>query len=210
MELKKKKKVMIIIICICVLILVLSIGGVVMVNRFIGSLNQVEINTDITRYNKYMDFGKKNADEAYYKWGMDESIWPKKITDSMNIKDYKMVRNQSFDTEYIGYLVINYSEDDYKRELKRLKKYDSAEYLGVYEVTGAPKGYDLLAIHTNKEKSGFVYALGSKNQEIVYIEIIFCNYFMDTDYTKYLPSEYVLSSFNVSNNNKTRKEFEAK
>ena len=63
----------------------LLIGGL----YFISKSAKVEINTDIA---KYQDYIGENAQEEYKnKWGMDESIFPEKITTDMNVEDYKMV-----------------------------------------------------------------------------------------------------------------------
>ena len=76
----------------------------------------------------HMSFGKKN-NEKWYKWGIDESIWPRVISDDMNVLDYKMVRYDPRDAQYLGYLVVEYSDDDYEKEVERLKNYDSTEYI---------------------------------------------------------------------------------
>ena len=75
-----------------------------------------------------MSFDKKN-NEKWYKWGMDESIWPRKITDNMDVFDYKMVRYDPWDAQYLGYLVVEYSDEDYEKEVERLKNYNSTEYI---------------------------------------------------------------------------------
>ena len=51
----------------------------------------VEVYDNISQYENYMSFDKKNS-EKWYKWWMDESIWPREIMDEMDIMDYKMIR----------------------------------------------------------------------------------------------------------------------
>ena len=93
----------------------------------------VKVNTDISQYDEYMADENTNAGSGEpfkYKWDMDETIFPDKITDTMNVTDYKMVYYNPFDAQYLGYLVVDYNEADYKNEVARLKAYQSTEYLG--------------------------------------------------------------------------------
>ena len=73
----------------------------------------------------------------------------------MNVIDYKMVYYNPWDAQYLSYLVIDYNEQAYEKECKRLKEYKSTEYIGYYGVTGFSK-YTLLAIYADKYQ-GFVY-----------------------------------------------------
>lgn len=88
---------------------------------------------------------------------MDESIWPSKIDDVSDVVDYKMVYYNPWDAQYLGYLVIDYTPDDYASEISRLKEYPSTDYIGYYSVI-EEKTYELLAIYAD-EYNGFVYAL---------------------------------------------------
>ena len=38
---------------------------------------------------------------------------------------------------------------------------------------------------------GFIYALESADHQIIYVELIFSNYFMDIDYKKMISEEYL-------------------
>ena len=84
-----------------------------------------EVYNDITHYREYMSFDNRGnkGDPKWNKWGMDEEIWPQKITDSMTVADYKMVYYDPWDEQYLGYLVVDYAEDAYADEVKRLKEY---------------------------------------------------------------------------------------
>lgn len=55
----------------------------------------------------------------------------------------------------------------------------------------------LLAVNADSYQ-GFVYALTDGKSRIIYAEQIFCNYFMDLDYTKYIPQEYLLDGFDAT------------
>ena len=163
-----------------------------------------EVYSDITHYNEYMSFSRNMAPykDKDYKWtklGMDEKIWPKQITDSMNVLDYKMVYFNPWDAQYLGYLVVEYSPEDYAKEVERLKEYKSTEYIGQYGVT-EEKTYELLAIFSD-EYHGFVYALTDGKNKIIYAEELFCNHFMDLDYKKYIPEEYLLDGFDATSGN---------
>ena len=59
------------------------------------------------------------------------------------------------------------------------------------------KTYELLAVNADPYQ-GFIYALTDGKGKIIYGEQIFCNYFMDLEYDKYIPKEYLLDGFNAT------------
>ena len=160
----------------------------------------IEEYDDVSRYNEFMNFSngayEKGVDTVWTKWGMDETIWPAKITDSMDVADFKMVYYNPWDAQFLGYMVVDYSADAYEKEVKRLNEYESTEYIGYYCVE-EEKTYELLAVNADSY-NGFVYALTDGKGRIIYGEQIFCNYFMDLDYTKYIPGEYLLDGFDAT------------
>ena len=163
--------------------------------------SKVEVNDNITRYN---DFIGVNAKKEYNnKWDMDETIFPEKITDNMNVIDYKMVYYNPWDAQYLSYLVVNYNKNDYEKECERLKEYKSTDYKGYYGVTGFSK-YTLLAMYAD-EYYGFIYALTDNENEIIYVELIFCNYFFDIDYEKYIDTDYLPDGFDAKMDNSYQK-----
>ncbi len=163
-------------------------------------LSPIEEYDDVSRYNEFMNFSngayEKGVDTQWTKWGMDETIWPATITDSMNVADFKMVYYNPWDAQYLGYMVVDYSADAYTEEVKRLKEYKSTEYIGYYCVE-EEKTYELLAVNADSY-NGFVYALTDGKGRIIYGEQIFCNYFMDLEYSKYIPEEYLLDGFDAT------------
>ena len=161
-----------------------------------------EVYDDISTYSEYMTFDKSAA--KWTKWGMDETIWPKMITDDMKVADFKMVYYNPWDAQYLGYLVVDYPAKAYDSEVKRLKEYPSTDYIGYYSVK-EEKTYDLLAVNAD-EYQGFVYALTDGKGRIIYAEEIFCNYMMDLDYDKYIPKEYLLDGFDATEGNTYKKE----
>ncbi|MBR2806909.1 MAG: helix-turn-helix transcriptional regulator [Oscillospiraceae bacterium] len=166
-----------------------SIGLVVLDSFF----EKPEVYTDISSYTQQMSFG---ADSKWTKWGMDESIWPREITESMEVEDYKMVYYNPWDAQYLGYLVVKYEPDEYAKETERLRNYESTEYIGYYCVE-EEHTYELLAVYADPYQ-GFVYALTDGESRIIYAEQIFCNYMMDLDYREYIPGEYLLDGFNAT------------
>ncbi len=164
--------------------------------------SQVEINEDILKYNQYI--GQEAIEPYRVKSSMDEEIFPESITDNMNVEDYKMVYYNPWDAQYLSYLVVNYDESDYEEEVSRLKSYDSTEYIGYYGVTGFSK-YELLAMSAN-DYNGFIYALTDGKGKIIYVELIFCNYFYDLDYSKYINADYLPDGFDATIDNAYRKE----
>ena len=165
---------------------------------FISSVTaNVEVNDDITKYNCYI--GSEAKEEYRSKFDMDEAIFPKEISSNMSVSDYKMVYYNPWDAQFLSYLVVDYNEKDYKNEVKRLKLYDSTSYIGYYGVTGFSK-YDLLAMYADSYQ-GFVYAITDGKSKIIYVEIIFCNYFMDLDYKKYINEDYLPDGFDATLDN---------
>ena len=158
----------------------------------------VDVHTDIANYEKFI--GKKAYVEFQDKWGMDETIFPAKITDKMLVKDYKMVYYNPWDAQYLSYLVVQYDEEEYAKEMERLHAYESTEYLGYYGVEGFDENYDLTAMYADSYQ-GFVYALTDNANTIIYVEIIFCNYFMDLEYKEYIKEEYLPVGFDATLNN---------
>ena len=80
-----------------------------------------------------------------------------------------------------------------------MKGYGSTEYLGYYSVNGFSK-YDLLAMNADPYQ-GFVYAITDNENKIIYVELIFCNYFYDLDYKKYINEDYLPDGFDATLNN---------
>ena len=160
----------------------------------------IEEYDDVSRYNEFMNFSngayEKGVDTVWTKWGMDETIWPSEITDSMDVADFKMVYYNPWDAQFLGYMVVDYSSDAYEKEVKRLNEYESTEYIGYYCVE-EEKTYELLAVNADSY-NGFVYALTDGKGRIIYGEQIFCNYYMDLDYTEYIPKEYLLDGFDAT------------
>ena len=166
---------------------------------------KVEVHDNVNDYLKYHT--GEQAEEVYrYKWDMDETIWPASITKDMNVDEYKMVYYDPFDAQFLGYLTVRYDKENYEKEVMRLKEYQSTEYLGYYGVTGF-EDYELLAMYADSYQ-GFVYALTDGVDKIIYVEIIFCNHFMDLDYEKYIPEDYLPKGFNAKMNNPYQKKWE--
>lgn len=177
-----------------IIIVLLLVAFTIIYNK---SKPVVEVYTDINQYQDYL--ANKKSTSKWYKWGMDESIWPKEITSNMDVIDYKMVYYDPWDAQYLGYLVVDYSESDYQKERARLINYKSTKYIGYYSVQSEDT-YILLAVKADPYY-GFVYALTDGKNRIIYAEQIFCNYFMDLDYKKYMKEEYFLDGFDATENN---------
>ena len=198
----KRKKIVIGIIIAIVAIPAIHIfmAAILIGIMFLGSVtSKPEIYDDISHYSEYMSFDADNTDSKWSKWGMDESIWPEKITDSMDVSDFKMVYYDPWDKQYLGYLVVDYPPEEYAKEISRLRAYPSTDYIGYYGVIEETT-YELAAINAD-EYQGFVYALTDGKSRIIYAEQIFCNYFMDLDYQKYIPEEYLLDGFDATSGN---------
>lgn len=189
-----------------VFIRLFMIGGLVGFLALDSKAAEVEVDTNENNYLRYM--GTEAEKEYRNKWNMDESIFPAEITSGMAVKDYGMVYYNPWDAQYLSYLVVEYDDINYALETKRLKNYPSTEYKGYYGAEGFPENYELLAMNADSYH-GFVYALtdGKKEKnEIIYVEIIFCNYFMDIDYEEYINKDYLPVGFDASRDNAYRKQ----
>lgn len=117
-----------------------------------------------------------------------DEIFPENISEQMEVQDFLMMYYNPWDANYLGYLVVQYEEDDYQAECERLMKYESTEYIGNYGATGFEQ-YEVLAMDASI--FGFVYALTDGEGTIVYVEMVFPGYGMDIDYEKHIPEEYL-------------------
>lgn len=203
---KKEIEVAIIIMGIIFLILILRlfiIGGLTAFLVLDGEKAQVWEDNQINHYSWYM--GESAKEEYVNKWDMDESIFPDKIRNEMDVIDYKMVYYNPWDEQYLSYLVVEYQETDYERELLRLREYESTPYKGYYGAEGFDKEYTLLAMEADPYY-GLIYALATENNKIVYVELIFCNYFMDIDYRNMIDERYLPIGFDATVDNPYRKQ----
>lgn len=156
----------------------------------------VHVDTDPAHYGLYMG---ENAKEEYrQKVGMDETLFPAALTDNMQVQEYKMVYYNPWDPQFLSYLTVTYSPEDYEAELKRLENCPHTEYKGYYGVTGFAGG-EPLAVSADCYQ-GFVYAINTPGKEysVTYAEIIFCNQMLDVDYRKYIPAAYQPDNFTVN------------
>lgn len=186
-----KKKVILIIIGAILLKILIDIGIVLFFSS--GFNDEYEITTNVSKYNEVIT-GEK--------WGLSEDIFPSSI-ENLNVQDFKHVYYNPWDANYLAYLVIDYSEEEYSKEVERLNSYGIDNYIGYYSVTGFTK-YTLLAMKADSY-NGFVYALTDNKSKIIYVELIFCNYYMDIKYDEQIPSEYLPDNFDATLDNPYQK-----
>ena len=194
---KETKKTIFIVVLILIISFILNTLIAFLIPYLSYKYAEIEINEDITKYNEYI--GQSAKENYKNKWNMDESIFPNKIESTMNVIDYKMVYYNPWDAQYLSYLVVEYEENEYNQEINRLKNYNSTNYIGYYNVTGFTK-YNLLAMYADSYQ-GFVYAITDNKNKIIYVELIFCNYFYDLDYKKYIDNNYLPNGFDASIDN---------
>lgn len=156
--------------------------------------NRLHQTTNIKDYNDVIGPKAKGIYES--KWDMSEEIFPKKL--SGKVESFKMLSDDFWDKQFLSYLVIDYNEEDYNKEINRLEKLGIEEY-NYYGVTGFTN-YKLVAMNSD-DYNGFIYALTDGKSKIIYVELIFCNYIMDLDYENEMPKEYLPDGFNAKENN---------
>jgi len=193
--------VIILAVVVVILFKLLGLSGVIGLLLYDQLESKVIVNTDINQYHNYIG---ETADKEYRnKFDMDESIFPQSITNAAQVEDYKMIYYNPWDPQYLSYLVIQYEQESYDLEVERLKKLAVNKYEGYYGVKGFDEKYELLAMNADPSY-GFIYALSDENGKIIYVEILFCNYFMDLEYEAYLDKEYLPIGFDASVDNKYR------
>ena len=156
--------------------------------------NRLHQTTNLKDYNDVI--GPKAKGIYENKWDMSEEIFPKKLNG--NVEYFKMLSDDFIDKQFLAYLVIDYNEEDYNKEIERLNKLGIEEY-HYYGVTGF-SNYKLVAMNSHYY-NGFIYALTDGKSKIIYVELIFCNYTMDLDYENEMPKEYLPDNFDATENN---------
>lgn len=129
-------------------------------------------------------------------------IWPMSIDENEMggaVSDICMTYYNPFDAQYLGYMVVDYEPGAYETEIDRLSTIGIDDYIGKYSVSGF-SNYELVAMHSDSYY-GFVYALTDGKNKIIYVDILFCNFFMDLKYEKYMPAEYFPDGFDARMNN---------
>lgn len=190
-------------------IVVLYFTVVVRIVSFLVTLTMetasVEVDTDVTHYERYMG---DTAEEKYRsKLGVDDSIFPQEITADMKVLDYKMVYYDPWDPQYLSYLAVEYGDADYAAELERLAGCAQEDCTGFYGAQGFAPAYEVLAMEIDEQDHhGLVYALGAGDDRIVYVELLFCNYFMDLEYEEYIDAAYLPVGFDAASGNAQRRE----
>ncbi len=156
--------------------------------------------TDVENYTNYI--GVNCEDEYSGKWGMDESIFPEKITDSMKVDEFSFTYYNPWDAQYVGYLTVTYSQEEYETELERLYQKEDDQYKGLFNVSGEPENYSILAIDVDRD-FGLVYAIkpDSEGTSITYVEVIVPGK-LEMWLDKYLPEKYQLKDMDMSKVNK--------
>lgn len=204
----KKRVTRAVLICGIVLAIIISIPTIMLMYISISNaMKPMEITTNIAHYEQV--FGENAKEDYRNKCGMDDSIFPDEITDEMEVQDFKMVYNPSGGYAYLGYLIVQYADESYEKELIRLKSYNPKsgrppraeeqnkphvyteliEYEGIYGAEGFLEEFELINI--NAGDNGFVYALTNHQNQIIYVELIFSEEHCSIDYEEYIDSKYL-------------------
>ena len=192
-------------IIIAIIAIVMSVVGVllplicVLFMTFIIPMTSKPIVYD--SIDKY-DYSIGNGSEYSYKWGMSEEIFPSRIKESYDVKNFKFVYYNPWDANYLALLEIEYDEEEYDKEIARLEEIGIERFRGFYGAEGF-SDYELIAMEADSY-NGFIYALTDGENKIIYVELIFCNYIMDIDYESYIPKDYLPDGFNAKDNNPYR------
>lgn len=210
----KKRVIRFVVICGIVWAIIISVPTVMLLYISISNaMMPMEVTMDISCYEQV--FGE-NAKEVYQnKCGMDDSIFPDEITEEMEIRDFKMIYDPSGGYAYLGYLIVQYEDEFYEKELIRLKNYNPKSerpphaeeqnkpyeydklinYVGIYGVQGFREELELINI--NAGHNGFVYALTDNQNQIIYVELIFSEGHCSIDYEEHIDTKYLPIGLNI-------------
>lgn len=177
-------------------------GGVTALMMLISASAKVEVDTDPAHYAEYM--GEQAGEQYRNKWGMDERIFPAELTPDLlaQVQEYKMVYYDPWDKQFLSYLTVEYSPEEYAAEVARLAELGVSQYQGYYGVTGFADENNPLAMAAD-DYQGFVYAIATpgKAYSVTYVELIFCNYCYDIEYKEYIPAAYLPEGFDATPDN---------
>ncbi len=181
------------------LILLFSLGCFVIAMFIFGAdiaFSKKHTYTNLKNYSKYI--GNNAVPKYSSKWGMDESIFPEEITEQMQVDEFSFTYYNPWDAEYVGYLTVTYSQDEFNNELERLSEKSHDHFIGLYKITGEPDNYSVLAINSDSD-FGFVYAItpDTVGTSITYVEVIFPSK-LEMRLDDYLPKEYQLKGMDVT------------
>lgn len=205
-------------ICKSIGVIALIILGVILVLYFLiityvkfSAAASWEEHRDISEYG-VLDDGENIIDGfALYEYTIAgpkyvDNIWPEEITENMNVQDYLLIYYNPWDSNYLSYLVVEYTEEAYEAEVAHLLAYPSTDYIGRYGAKDFER-YELLAMQASD--SEFIYALTDGENTIIYVAMLFPGYAMDIEYEEYVPEEYLPEGLDISKDNPTRQKVDA-
>ncbi len=126
-----------------------------------------------------------------------KEIWPETISSDSSVNGYKIVTYYDDATAYTGYMIVEYKEEDYNREVNRLEKIESVDSYNIVDNSGID-GWEVLAVKSSSPEvnyttqlNGLTYALTDGNNQIIFVELEFPRSSPREDYKKIIPSEYL-------------------
>ena len=201
-EQKSKKRIAII---VGIIVAILIIPGVLLIGLLSALfIPEKEKITQPEQYEAYLgESGKYKENYVGY-----NDIFPDSLERVSEVEDFVYYYYNPFDANYFGYLVCEYSQEEFDEEIARLNSLKSESYKGVYGIEEFP--YELCAVYAD-ETYGVIYALADKEErEIIYVSLEFCNYFTDIDYKEMMDEKYLPSGFDAMPGNDTRKAFDGR
>lgn len=138
-----------------------------------------------------------------------KEIWPETISSDSSVDGYKIVTYYDDATAYTGYMSVEYKEEDYIREVNRLKKVESVDSYNIVDNSGI-SGWEVLAVKSSSPEvnyttqlNGLTYALTDGNNQIIFVELEFPRSSPREDYKTIIPSEYLPDDISWSVEEKT-------
>ncbi|MBQ8198561.1 MAG: hypothetical protein IJZ76_03945 [Lachnospiraceae bacterium] len=188
-----------------ILLAVLIIPGILLIGLLSALfIPEKEKITQTEQYETYLgESGKYKENYVGY-----NDIFPDSLEKVSRVEDFVYYYYNPFDANYFGYLVCEYSADEFDKEVARLNSLESESYNGVYGIEEFP--YEVCAVYAD-EVYGVMYALADREEkEIIYVSLEFCNYFTDIDYKEMMDEKYLPVGFDAMPGNETRKAFDRK
>ncbi len=159
--------------------------------------------TDVAQYERFL--GEKGEHKDNYVCYND--IFPDELPEGAVVSSYISICKAGLDDQYLSYLVLTCSDEEYSAEAERLSKIESSEDYSLYGTQGFDSEYELCAVYSNDY--GIIYALSDEDEnELVYVAIEFTDYICDIRYESIIDSEHLPIGFDAGDDNAVRQAFD--
>ena len=163
---------------------------------------EVRVVEDIGMYDKIM--GENPEYDYQFKSGNHEEVFPRNIT-GLNVISFKCASNLWAGAEYVISMVVEYDDDTFEQEIKRLEKVGTQEYLGEYGNKGFNDKWRVCSVMISESPEshyGLTYALADEfDKTIYYVELLTRNLEYNMDYKHYIDEDLLPLELDMGRDN---------